>query len=209
VNGKKRGWRKLAKGLRRLWAPAEDEIVVDDEEFELLFELNDDEDDHEEDSALAQAAQGPLDDQFVPRLERHFNTQGFFFERSAERARFGSRDYVSCYAEIDVFLENCHRALAVAVARSAADEAGTPREADSARFARADFADIRDHLEQMERLRRHFDLNNDRRELYGAVAAAGFSAPALDYALDRGLYVVICAEEQVEVKRPGGGAKVW
>jgi hypothetical protein len=57
------------------------------------------------------------------------------------------------YAEIDVFLENGDAALAVEVK------------------TRANTADVREYVERMQKLRRYFDLHNDRRALYGAVAA--------------------------------------
>lgn len=132
-----------------------------------------------------------INDTFVPLLERHFNVMGFFFQRSAEKARFGNPEYPSCYVEIDLFLENHSRAVAVAAK------------------AETTIDDILQHIERMEKLRRHFDLHNDRRELYGTVAAAVFPADAPDFALDRGLYVVEYSADQIAVTKPPSGARVW
>jgi hypothetical protein len=61
----------------------------------------------------------------------------------------------------------------------------------------------------MGRLRRYFDLSNDGRELYGAVAAAAFAEDALGYALGQGFYAVEYAGERIAVREPDGGAKAW
>jgi hypothetical protein len=148
-----------------------------------------------------------IDDRFIPRLERQFNALGFVFWRSAERAHFGFREFPSCYAEIDVFMENSDRALAVAVAA----RLGPPGEnaADPGGLMGASIEDILEHLEQMEKLRRCFDLTGDRRELYGAVAAEAFPQEALEFALSQGLYAVEYTEEQVKARKPECGGKAW
>jgi hypothetical protein len=153
-----------------------------------------------------------VDDMFVPILERHFNVMGFSFQRSAEKARFGNLEYPGCYAEIDLCMESPNKALAVAVkARPPIDDAGKYAElmVNPVCLTEATIDDIREHIGQMERLRRNFNMNKDRRALDGAVAAAVFPENAADYALDQGFYVIKYAQEYIEVTRPRGGAKVW
>jgi hypothetical protein len=151
-----------------------------------------------------------IDDMFVPRLERQFGAMGFVFDRSAERAVFGNREFPSCYAEIDVFLENGDRAVAVAVkpwlciAGKTGEGTGDPMGP-----IEANTGDIREHIERMEKLRRWFNVNNDRRKLYGAVAAAVFPANVLGFALERGFYVIDYAEDRAGVREPEGGAREW
>jgi hypothetical protein len=149
-----------------------------------------------------------MDDSFVSGLERRFNVIGFFFQRLSERALFGNREYLSCYAEIDLFMENSNRAVAVAVKPRLLVEDGG-QAANPIGLIEASIDDVREHLEQMERLRRNFDLNNDRRELYGAVAAAVFPENVLGFALEQGFYVIEYAGEHIELRDPKGGVRVW
>ena len=69
-----------------------------------------------------------IDAMFIPRLEQEFRAMGFVFDRLAERTLFGSREYPSCHAEIDVFMEDRGRAVAVAVKPQPCigDDAGKP-----------------------------------------------------------------------------------
>jgi hypothetical protein len=153
-----------------------------------------------------------LDETFVTSLERRFNILGFFFQRASERALFGNREYPSCYAEVDLFLENSNRAVAVAVRGPPCVGVAVEEEAvatEPAGLAEANIDDIREHLERMEKLRRHFDLNNDRRELYGAVAAERFPKDALGFALYQGFYAIEYTGERMEVRKPQGEARVW
>ena len=141
-----------------------------------------------------------IDDMFIPRLEGEFGALGFVFDRSAERAVFGNREYPSCYAEIDVFLEDRDRAVAVAVKGRPYFDGG---ETVAARpgLGEASIDDVREHVERMEKLRRHFKLTGDGRKLYGAVAAAVFPAAVLGFALKQGFYVIEYAEGDVKVRK--------
>jgi hypothetical protein len=153
-----------------------------------------------------------IDDMFIPRLERQFGVMGFVFDRSAERTLFGNREYPSCHTEIDVFLEDCYRAVAVAVkSRPCIGDDGKYGEvmADLPGLTEANIDDIRKHIERMKKLRRHFDMIGDYRKLYGAVAAAVFPANVLDFALQEGFYVIKYAEDNIEVRKPEDRAKAW
>jgi hypothetical protein len=61
----------------------------------------------------------------------------------------------------------------------------------------------------MEKLRRYFDLHNDRRKLYGTVAAAIFPENVFDFALKQGFYVIEQSGDNVNIKKPVGAAKAW
>ena len=145
-----------------------------------------------------------IDDMFIPRLEGEFGALGFVFDRSAERAVFGNREYPSCYAEIDVFLEDRDRAVAVAVKARPYFDGGKGGEAAADRpgLGEASIDDVREHVERMEKLRRHFKLTGDGRKLYGAVAAAVFPADVLGFALKQGFYVIEYAEGCIKVRKP-------
>jgi hypothetical protein len=61
----------------------------------------------------------------------------------------------------------------------------------------------------MKKLRRHFDLRNDKRALYGAVAAAILPENVHDYALKQGFYVIKQLGDNVSVEEPQDKAKAW
>jgi hypothetical protein len=127
---------------------------------------------------------------FIPNLKEKFNALGYVFEKSSPNVLIGSREH-NIYAEIDVFLENGNCALAVEVK------------------TQANINDIREHVERMEKLRRYFDLHDDRRKLYGAVAAAIIPENVLDFALKQGFYVIEQSGDNVNIKKPKGCAKAW
>jgi hypothetical protein len=61
----------------------------------------------------------------------------------------------------------------------------------------------------MEKLRRYFDLHDDRRRLYGAVAAAIIPGNVLDFALKQGFYVIQQSRDNVNILEPRGQPKAW
>jgi hypothetical protein len=127
---------------------------------------------------------------FIPNLWEKFNALGYVFEKSSPNVLIESREH-NIHTEIDVFLENGDSALAVEVK------------------TQANINDIREHVERMEKLRRYFDLHNDRRKLYGAVAAAILPENVLDFALKQGFYVIEQSGDNVNIKKPEGTAKAW
>jgi hypothetical protein len=131
-----------------------------------------------------------IEHMFIPNLKEKFNALGYYFEKSSPNVLIGSKEH-NIYAEIDVFLENGDCSLAVEVK------------------TQANINDIRDHVERMEKLRRYFDLHNDRRKLYGAVAAAIIPDNVLDFALKQGFYVIEQSGDNVSIKKPEGNPKAW
>jgi hypothetical protein len=131
-----------------------------------------------------------IEHMFIPNLVGKFNALGYVFGKSSSNVLIESREH-NIYAEIDVFLENGDCALAVEVK------------------TQANIGDIKEHIERMEKLRRYSDMHNDKRKLYGAVAAAIFPGHVLDFALKQGLYVIEQAGENVSIKQPEGAAKAW
>jgi hypothetical protein len=127
---------------------------------------------------------------FIPNLKEKFNALGFVFEKSSPNVLIGSKEH-NIYAEIDVFLENGDAALAVEVK------------------TQANIADVRDHVERMEKLRRYFDLHHDTRKLYGAVAAAIIPGNVLEFALKRGFYVIQQSGDNVDIVEPPDKPRTW
>jgi hypothetical protein len=131
-----------------------------------------------------------IEHMFIPNLKEKFNALGFVFEKSSPNVLIGNKEH-DIYAEIDVFLENGNTALAVEVK------------------PQADIADVRDHVERMEKLRRYFDLHHDQRKLYGAVAAAIIPDNVLNFALKQGFYVIRQSGDNVSIVEPLGQPRAW
>ncbi|MDR0452630.1 MAG: hypothetical protein LBH15_06260 [Treponema sp.] len=131
-----------------------------------------------------------IEHMFIPNLKEKFNALGYEFEKSSPNVLIESREH-KLYAEVDVLLENGGCALAVEVK------------------TQANIDDVREHVRRMEKLRRYFDLHGDRRDLYGAVAAAIFPGNVLDFALRQGFYVVRQSGDNVSVEEPKGRPKAW
>jgi hypothetical protein len=90
-----------------------------------------------------------------------------------------------------VFLENGDCALAVEVK------------------TQANMDDVREHVERMETLRRYFDVQKDKRKLFGAIAAAMIPDNVRDFAFKQGFYVVRQSGDNVYVEEPQNKAKAW
>ncbi|MDR0377506.1 MAG: hypothetical protein LBH70_06910 [Spirochaetaceae bacterium] len=131
-----------------------------------------------------------IEHMFIPNLKEKFNALGYVFEKSSPNVLIGSREH-NIYAEIDVLLENGGCALAVEVK------------------TQAGINDVREHCERMEKLRRYFDLHNDRRKLYGAVAAAVIPDNVLEFAFKQGFYVIRQSGDTVSIEEPQDKAKAW
>jgi predicted AAA+ superfamily ATPase len=131
-----------------------------------------------------------IEHMFIPNLKEKFNALGYVFGKASSNVLIGNREH-NIYAEIDVFLENGDCALAVEVK------------------TQANINDIREHVERMEKLRRYFDLHNDRRKLYGAVAAAVIPENVFDFALKQGFYVIEQSGDSVSIKEPDGEPRAW
>jgi hypothetical protein len=131
-----------------------------------------------------------IEHMFIPNLKEKFNALGYVFEKSSPNVLIGNKEH-NIYAEIDVFLENGGCALAVEVK------------------TQANIADVREHVERMEKLRRYFDLHNDTRKLYGAVAAAIIPDNVRDFALKQGFYVIEQSGDNVAIKEPEGSPRAW
>jgi predicted AAA+ superfamily ATPase len=141
-------------------------------------------------SALGRKFGKVIEHMFIPNLKEKFNLLGFEFEKSSPDVLIGSKEH-NIYMEIDVFLENSDNALAVEVK------------------TQANIDDIREHVERMEKLRRYFDLHDDRRKLYGAVAAAVIPENVHDFALKQGFYVIKQSGDNISVEEPQNKARAW
>jgi hypothetical protein len=127
---------------------------------------------------------------FIPNIKKKFNALGYEFTKAGPNVLIGSKEH-NLYMEIDVFLENGDCALAVEVK------------------TQANIGDIREHIERMKKLRRYFDLHQDKRKLYGAVTAAVLPDNVLEFALKEGFYVIKQSGDTVSIEEPRDKPKAW
>jgi hypothetical protein len=120
----------------------------------------------------------------MPNLVAKFGELGFTFTK-ANRTEITDRKH-NIITEVDALLENGDTVMAVEIKTKPNDE------------------DINDHIERMEKLRKHADLNNDKRKYLGAMAGAVFSESAKIYALKKGFYVVEPSGNTFTITEPKG-----
>ena len=121
----------------------------------------------------------------VPNLVTKFHELGFEFERAHRDTEIRDENF-RVVAEIDVFLENGDRAMVV-------ETKVKPR-----------VTDIDNHVERMEKLRRHADLRKDTRKYLGAMAGVVFGESEKTYALKKGFYVIVPSGDTFTIIEPKG-----
>ena len=126
----------------------------------------------------------------VPDLKRQFKKYGFTFDKLSQNIQVDNDEH-DLHAEIDAFLENGSEAMVVEVK------------------VNLKTADVDDHIRRMEKVRRHADLHNDTRKLFGALAAAVIAGDTKTYALKQGFYIVEPSGENVKIIPPVSKAKFW
>ena len=125
----------------------------------------------------------------LPDLPEKFKQFGFTFQ-IINRNRKISDDEHGIHAEIDGFLENGSQAMAVEVKTT----------------LRRDEVDY--HVERMEKIRKHADFHNDKRQFFGAIAATVIDEDVKRYALKQGFYLIEPSGEDVKIVKPAS-QKVW
>jgi oligoendopeptidase F len=119
-----------------------------------------------------------------PTLVARFQDLGFTFTRANHTEITDWKNNI--ITEVDALLENGDSVMAVEIKN------------------KPNIGDINDHLERMEKLRRHADLRNDKRRYLGAVAGVVFSQNEKIYALKQGLYVIEPSGETFNITAPTG-----
>jgi hypothetical protein len=131
-----------------------------------------------------------IEHMFIPNLKEKFNALNYEFGKSSTNVFIENKEH-NIYTEIDVFLENGSCALAVEIK------------------TQANIDDIRDHIERMEKLRRSFDLHNDKRKLFGAIAAAIIPDNVRDFAFKNGFYVIRQLGDNISIEEPQNKPRAW
>jgi septation ring formation regulator EzrA len=127
----------------------------------------------------------------VPGLPEKFGALGFTFSSISHNKKIRLAEHDNIRAEIDAFLENGSQAMAVEVKVTLRPE------------------DVNDHVRRMEKIRQYADINGDRRQFYGAVAALVMDEDVKLHALRQGFYVIEPSGEDVKITAPAVNAKAW
>jgi hypothetical protein len=122
--------------------------------------------------------------------------QAFDYEitRCSQRHEFHDCKGLGISGEVDLLLENGEIAILIEVKTT------------------LETADVRTHIERMEKYRKCADLGGfDKRRFIGAVAGAVVSTEVANFAQKKGMYVIVQSGEAVEIVTPPKGfkAKEW
>ncbi|GHU15350.1 hypothetical protein FACS1894163_01750 [Spirochaetia bacterium] len=129
---------------------------------------------------------GEMDDyMIIPNLMTEFEKMGFIFTKAAEEVTITNPKHDLSFS-VDAVLENDDIEMAIDIK------------------SKPTVDDINDHIERMEKLRRHADLHDDKRKYLGAIAGVVFGDSAKTYALKKGFYVVEPSGDTFNITEPGG-----
>jgi hypothetical protein len=70
-------------------------------------------------------------------------------------------------------------------------------------------ADVKDHIDRLEKMRKYADLHGDKRTFLGAVAGVVIDATAKEYALTEGLFIIEPSGESFNITQPKNKPKEW
>jgi hypothetical protein len=124
----------------------------------------------------------------MPNLITKFRELGFEFTKAGPDVKITDRKN-GISLEVDAFLENGDRAMAVEIK------------------SKPNTGDINDHVERMEKLRRYADLRNDRRKYLGAIAGVVFNDNEKAYTLKQGFYVIEPSGDTFNIIEPSGDSR--
>jgi hypothetical protein len=136
---------------------------------------------------------GKLSDRFgemieymvMPNLLTKFNELGFVFTEAYRDSVIKDMKN-GIYAQIDITLENGDKVMIVEVK------------------SKPSTTDITEHVERMEKVKAHADLQGDKRKFLGAVAGMVFNEKEKTFAMKNGFYVVEPSGETFTITAPEG-----
>ncbi|GHU75247.1 hypothetical protein FACS189461_1140 [Spirochaetia bacterium] len=134
---------------------------------------------------------GEMDDyMIIPNLMTEFEKMGFIFTQAAEEVTITDPKHDLSFW-VDAVLENNDIKMAIDIK------------------SKPTVDDINDHVERMEKLRRHADMHSnqrfaDKRKYLGAIAGVVFGDSAKTYALKKGFYVVEPSGDTFNITEPEG-----
>ena len=122
-----------------------------------------------------------------PGLKEKFRTYGFTFNVLSHDAEITLDGRI--IAELDMLLENGDSVVVVEMK------------------SKPDNADIREHVERMDKLRAYADGKGDKRKYYGAMGGIIFDENIRNYALKCGFFVIEPSGESFNLVAPEGDNK--
>jgi len=126
----------------------------------------------------------------APKLCEKFNELGFDFSRTIRNSRVKDINN-NIFFETDAVLENYAKAMIVEIKTELTVER------------------INKHIERLEKMRKYADLHGDKRAFLGAVAGVVVADEVKEYALNKGLYLIEPAGEELNITQPNGNPKEW
>ena len=120
-----------------------------------------------------------------PNLIQKFNDLGFVFTKVYPEATIEDK-INNIFTEIDITLEDGNKVMIVEVK------------------SKPDISDIKEHIERMQKVKRHADLHGDRRTFLGAIAGMIVNDNERIYALKNGFYVIEPSGETFTITEPNG-----
>ena len=114
------------------------------------------------------------------RIIDKFQALGYAITQCGRRYKFGLPKSVD-RGEVDLYLENGDIAILIEIKTT------------------LQTADVRKHLERMEKFRRCADARGDKRRFIGAVAGIVIEGEAQEFALENGMYVIVQSGESFEI----------
>jgi hypothetical protein len=120
-----------------------------------------------------------------PCLVEKFRELGFVFEK-ASRDTTIKDEKNNIITEVDFFLENGDKVMIVEIKSKPTTD------------------DITDHIERMEKVRKHASLHHDKRKYLGAIGGMVMSDNEKAFALKNGFYVVEPSGETFNITAPEG-----
>jgi hypothetical protein len=124
-----------------------------------------------------------IEDLTASNLVEKVNAEGYRFTKISRNNTIKDEKN-KLKAEIDILLEDGDYAMVVEVKTNLTK------------------ADVKEHLQRMDTLRRHADAHGDKRKYVSSVAGALIKDGAKEYALEQGLYVIEHPGQTIEIVAP-------
>jgi uncharacterized coiled-coil DUF342 family protein len=126
----------------------------------------------------------------APNLCDKFEEFNYTFQRAVSNSRY--KDHKNNISfQVDVMLENGDLAMLIEVK------------------TKLETADVKDHIERLEKMRKYADLHGDKRTFLGSVAGVVIDATAKEYALTEGLFIIEPSGESFNIIQPKTKPKEW
>jgi hypothetical protein len=126
----------------------------------------------------------------MPNLVDKFRDLGFVFTKAYPEAEIKDKKN-NIIAEIDITLEDGDTVMIVEVK------------------SKPNTADITEHIERMEKVKKHADLHGDKRKFLGAVAGMVMKENVKAFVLKNGFFAVEPSGETFIITPPDGKPRAW